>query len=192
MPPGDGIAHSDSIGKVVTCGEIRVMDERGHEVPAGDPGELWIRGPMIVSGYWRNPAANEASFVSGFWKSGDIGSVDAEGYVRIADRKKDMINRGGFKVYPAEVENVITDHPEAIEAAVIGRKDDILGERVVAFVRAVDGRLGEAEIRAFCSLRLADYKVPDRVVVDVTPLSRNANGKLQKDELRALAEQMAR
>ena len=189
MPPGEGIAHSDSIGKTVTCGEIRVMDERGNEVAPGETGELWIRGPMIVPGYWRNPEANTASFVAGFWKSGDIGSVDADGYVRIADRKKDMINRGGFKVYPAEVENVITDHPQTIEAAVVGRKDDILGERVVAFVRATDGRLGEAEIKAFCAERMADYKVPDRVVVDINPLPRNANGKIQKDELRAVAEQ---
>jgi acyl-CoA synthetase (AMP-forming)/AMP-acid ligase II len=192
MPPGDGIAHSDSIGKAVTCGEIRVMDERGHEVAPGETGELWIRGPMIVPGYWRNPDANAASFVAGFWKSGDIGSVDAEGYVRIADRKKDMINRGGFKVYPAEVENVLAEHPQTVEAAVVGRKDEILGERVVAFVRTADGRLDEAEIRAFCAERMADYKVPDRVVVDVNPLPRNANGKIQKDELRAVAERMPR
>src|SRR5688572_5025583 len=99
MPPGDGVLHSDSIGRTVECGDIRVMDDHGRELPRGEEGELWIAGPMIVPGYWRNDAATRASFAGGYWKSGDIGAIDADGYVRIADRKKDMINRGGFKVY---------------------------------------------------------------------------------------------
>jgi acyl-CoA synthetase (AMP-forming)/AMP-acid ligase II len=192
MPPGDGVAHSDSIGKVVPCGEILVTDEAGREVPAGTLGELWIRGPMVVPGYWGNQAANEVGFLSGFWKSGDIGSVDEDGYVRIADRKKDMINRGGFKVYPAEVENVLSEHADIVEAAVLGRKDEILGERVVAFVRVARAGVEGDEIRTFCSSRLADYKVPERVIVDDRPLPRNANGKIQKDELRSLVEQLPR
>jgi acyl-CoA synthetase (AMP-forming)/AMP-acid ligase II len=192
MPPGDGVAHSDSIGKVVPCGEILVTDEAGREVPAGTLGELWIRGPMVVPGYWGNQAANEVGFLSGFWKSGDIGSVDEDGYVRIADRKKDMINRGGFKVYPAEVENVLSEHADIVEAAVLGRKDEILGERVVAFVRVARAGVEGDEIRTFCSSRLADYKVPERVIVDDRPLPRNANGKIQKDELRSLVELLPR
>src|SRR4029453_19269062 len=91
---------------------------------------------MIVPGYWRNPEATAASFPGGYWKSGDIGAMDAQGYVRIADRKKDMIIRGGFKVYPAEVENVLTALDGVIEAAVVGRPDELLGESVVAFVNA--------------------------------------------------------
>lgn len=184
MPPGEGLAHSDSIGKAVPCGEIRVMDEAGREVPAGELGELWIRGPMVVPGYWNDSAATQASFASGFWRSGDVGSVDEAGFVRIADRKKDMVNRGGYKVFPAEVENVLCDHAEIVEAAVIGKPDAILGERVIAFVRATRAGLSETEVRGFCSSRLADYKVPDRVVIDTEPLPRNANGKLQKHELR--------
>jgi long-chain acyl-CoA synthetase len=192
LPLGDGVEHSESIGKVVACGEIVVMDESGKELATGELGELWIRGPMVVSGYWRNPAANETSFVSGFWKSGDIGSIDAGGYVSIADRKKDMINRGGFKVYPAEVENVIVDHPEIVEAAVVGRADDILGERVIAFVRSLNDSLTGGAIKAFCSTRLADYKIPEQFIIGIEPLARNANGKIQKDELRALAEHFRR
>jgi len=188
MPPGAGIARMDSIGRTVPCGDIRVMDEQGRELPPGELGELWIAGPMIVPGYWRNPAATEVSFTGGYWKSGDIGSVDAEGYVRIADRKKDMINRGGFKIYPAEVENVLCDQPGVVEAAVIGRPDSILGERSVAFVHASD-TLSEDAVRRFCAERMADYKVPDWVVVSDRPLPRNANGKLQKDQLRQQAEQ---
>ncbi|HTQ01644.1 MAG TPA: class I adenylate-forming enzyme family protein [Casimicrobiaceae bacterium] len=190
MPPGDGIAHSDSIGKVVPCGEMRVMDEAGRELPPGEAGELWIAGPMIVPGYWRNDVANAGSFAGGFWKSGDIGSIDAEGYVRIADRKKDMINRGGFKIYPAEVENVLSEFKHVIEAAVVGRPDNVLGERVVAFVNANDPSVTESAIRDFCSARMADYKVPEYVVVGNRPLPRNANGKIQKADLRALAHEL--
>jgi acyl-CoA synthetase (AMP-forming)/AMP-acid ligase II len=190
MPPGDGIAHSDSIGKVVPCGEIRVMDETGREVPPGEAGEFWIAGPMIVPGYWRNDAANASSFASGYWKSGDIGSVDAEGYVRIADRKKDMINRGGFKIYPAEVENVLSEFAGVIEAAVVGRPDAVLGERVVAFINAGDAAVTQETIRAFCATRMADYKVPEYVVVGNRPLPRNANGKIQKADLREAAQKL--
>ena len=197
MPPGEGMAHTESIGKVVACGEIRVMDAADKEVPAGQNGELWIAGPMISPGYWRNDAATAASFAGGFWKSGDIGSVDMDGYVRIADRKKDMINRGGFKVYPAEVENVLCEMPRVIEAAVVGRRDDILGEAVIAFVNARPPATGEREtalteaaVRAFCAARMADYKVPSRVVVGFDSLPRNANGKIQKDQLRARAAEL--
>ena len=188
MPPGDGVTHSSSIGKVVTCGEMRVIDEAGREVPPGETGEFWIAGPMVVPGYWRNDVANAGSFASGFWKSGDIGSIDADGYVRIADRKKDMINRGGFKIYPAEVENVLSEVRGVIEAAVVGRPDSVLGERVVAFINASDPAVTEAAIRDFCALRMADYKTPEHVVVRNQPLPRNANGKIQKQELRELAQ----
>ncbi|MDR3534215.1 MAG: class I adenylate-forming enzyme family protein [Rhodopila sp.] len=187
MPPGAGVSRMDSIGRTVPCGDIRVRDEEGRELPPGELGELWIAGPMIVPGYWHNPAATAASFEGGYWKSGDIGSVDAEGYVRIADRKKDMINRGGFKVYPAEVENVLCDKDGVVEAAVVGQPDPILGERSVAFIHARTP-LSDAEIRAFCAERVADYKVPDWVVVSEEPLPRNANGKIQKDQLRRQAE----
>lgn len=189
MPRGAGIEHSDSIGRVVTCGDIVVMDEAGREVPPGEAGELWIAGPMVVPGYWRNPEADAGSFAGGYWKSGDIGSVDRDGFVRIYDRKKDMLNRGGFKVYPAEVENVLSDHPAVLDVAVVGKPDDILGERVVAFVQAAP-EATEQDLRAFCSARMADYKVPDRVVLMTDALPRNANGKLQKQELRQMARDL--
>jgi len=186
MPPGEGVAHADSIGRVVSCGEIRVTDDSGRELPPGEQGELWIAGPMIVPGYWRNEAATASSFADGYWKSGDVGSVDAEGFVRIADRKKDMINRGGFKVYPAEVENVMCDQEGVVEAAVVGQPDPILGERSVAFIYA-NHPMSEHDVRRFCAARMADYKVPDWVVLSEEPLPRNANGKIQKAELRELA-----
>lgn len=201
MPPGDGVEHAASIGKTVPCGDIRVMDEHGRELPRGEEGELWISGPMVVPGYWKNPDANASSFSAGYWKSGDIGAMDVQGYVRIADRKKDMINRGGFKVYPAEVESVLAGIDGVIEAAVVGRPDEILGESVIAFLNMTDevtvdmlgsGRaLDEAQIRGICMRQMADYKVPSRVVLGHTALPRNANGKIQKAELREMAMALA-
>ena len=127
MPPGDGIAHTDSIGKVVPCGDIRVMDEQQHEVPPGEDGELWIAGPMIVPGYWRNPAATSRQLRRRLLEVGRYRLGRCGGLVRIADRKKDMIIRGGFKVYPAEVENVLCDQDGVVEAAVVGQPDSVLG-----------------------------------------------------------------
>jgi long-chain acyl-CoA synthetase len=190
MPPGDGVNHATSIGKTVPCGDIRVMDEQGRELARGEEGELWIAGPMVVPGYWQNPDANAASFAGGYWKSGDIGSMDAQGYVRIADRKKDMINRGGFKVYPAEVESVLTGMAGVIEAAVVGHPDGIMGESVIAFINVVGDETTEVEVRRYCTERMADYKVPARVLVGHHPLPRNANGKIQKAELREMAKSL--
>ena len=190
MPPGDGVAHSESIGKTVPCGDIRVMDEHGRELPAGEEGEFWIAGPMVVPGYWKNPQADAASFVGGYWKSGDVGAIDADGYVRIADRKKDMIIRGGFKVYPAEVESVLTGIEGVVEAAVVGHPDAVLGESVIAFLNVTGERLTEANVRRHCIERMADYKVPGRVVIGASPLPRNANGKIQKADLRQMAAQL--
>lgn len=192
MAPGVGVERSDSIGTVVDCGDVRIMDEKGREVPAGEPGELFIAGPMVSPGYWRNEEATRQAFVSGYWRSGDIGSIDGEGYVQIFDRKKDMINRGGYKVYPAEVESALSDHPDIVEAAVVGAPDEVLGEIVVSFVRAGERAVTAEAVRSFCAGRMADYKVPDIVAVLSEPLPRNANGKLQKDTLRKLALEQPR
>jgi acyl-CoA synthetase (AMP-forming)/AMP-acid ligase II len=188
MPPGEGLAHADTVGKIVNCCDIRIMDENGHEARPGQSGELWIGGANVVPGYWNNPDADAANFLHGYWRSGDIGSVDDRGFVRVFDRKKDMINRAGYKVYSAEVENVLSHHPGIVEAAVVGRPDAVLGERVQAFVVRRHGSVSEAEIRDFCAERLSDYKVPDRIAFLPDPLPRNANGKVLKPELRKLVE----
>jgi long-chain acyl-CoA synthetase len=187
MPPGKGTARADSIGQVVPCGDIKVMDDAGREVPPGTDGELWIAGPMVIPGYWRNTEATASSFIGGYWKSGDIGSIDSEGYVRIADRKKDMIIRGGFKVYPAEVESVLAGFEGVVEAAVVGRADPMLGEAVVAFIAVEHDGPTPERVREWCAEQLSDYKVPKDVVIEVGALPRNANGKIQKAELRVRA-----
>ena len=189
MPAGGTALRPDSVGRVVPLGEVRIVDEDGRALPAGAVGELWIAGPMVVPGYWDNPAATRANFAGGFWKSGDLGSIDADGFVRVLDRKKDMINRGGFKVYGVEVENVLADLPGIVEAAVVARACPVLGERVHAFVLTADPSIDIVRIRAFCADRLADYKVPETVTLVDGPLPRNANGKVMKAALRQRIEE---
>lgn len=193
MPIGEQPTHLDSVGRPVACCDIVVVDDDGREVAPGEIGELLIGGPMVVRGYWDDPDATAAGFVGGYWRSGDLGSVDPAGFVRIDDRKKDMINRGGHKIGSIEVENTLLGFPGVIEAAAVGVPCPVLGERVHAFVhmdaaaRAAAG--GDAAtlalaMRRFCAQRLADYKVPESVALRDAPLPRNANGKLLKREMR--------
>ncbi|MBB4425725.1 acyl-CoA synthetase (AMP-forming)/AMP-acid ligase II [Bradyrhizobium sp. CIR48] len=185
MPRTQWRGHIDSVGMSVPCGRIKVVDDTGIEVPRGTPGELWIAGPMVVPGYWQRPDANQSEFVDGFWRSGDIGTMDAEGFARVFDRKKDMINRGGFKVFNAEVENVLCSLDGVLECAIVGRADPVLGERVHAIVVVSEGiTLAETAVKEFCAERLSDYKVPETITLRTTPLPRNANGKVLKAELR--------
>lgn len=193
MPAGEQASHLDSVGRPVACCDIAVVDDEGKEVLPGATGELLIGGPMVVAGYWDNPQATEAGFVGGYWRSGDLGSIDAQGYVRIFDRKKDMINRGGYKIWSVEVENTLVGYPGVVEAAAVGVPCPVLGERVHAFVylhpesaprdAGTAAAVGQA-LRAYCAERLADYKVPESIGLRDAPLPRNANGKLLKREIR--------
>ena len=202
-PAGAGPARGDSVGRAVACGEVAVMDAEGREVRDGESGEIWIKGPMIVPGYWNNAAATAESFVAGYWRSGDLGRLDANGFLCLHDRLKDVINRGGYKVYSAEVEAVLAQHPAVLEAAVIGTPCPVLGERVHAFValRSPDNAsvadtadandvndVHANEFARFSRARLSDYKVPESWTLQHQPLPRNANGKLLK---RLLREQLA-
>ncbi len=184
LPIGDIADRPDSVGQVVPCGELRVVDDTGADVAPGESGELWIAGPMVVPGYWDNPEATAREFTDGYWKSGDIGSFDAQGYVRVFDRKKDMIIRGGYNIYSAEIENVLSHHDDVIECAVIGRPDPVLGEKLHVFVVTESQNLDDKAVAAYCATRLSDYKVPDFVTLSDNPLPRNANGKIIKRELR--------
>ena len=189
MPPGQTEAHRNSVGLPVACGEVQIVDEAGHELPRGEVGEIWIAGPMVVPGYWRNEAATLSEFRGGYWRSGDIGSQDAEGFVRILDRKKDVINRGGYKIFCASVENTLAEHPQVIEAALVGVPCSVLGERVHAFVcvRQLDASTQAQALQAFCAARLSDYAVPETWTIGTEPLPRNLNGKLMKRDLRHAA-----
>jgi acyl-CoA synthetase (AMP-forming)/AMP-acid ligase II len=185
FPPGSPVDKINSVGRPVTGAHIVIADDDGREVPIGQTGELLIAGAMVVPGYWDNPEATRSGFAGGYWRSGDIGRMDADGYVYVVDRKKDMINRAGFKIYCTEVENVMSHHPAIVESAVVGKPDPVLGERVHAFAYSPDGG-NEADIRSYCAERLSDYKVPDTITFLKEPLPRNANGKIMKIELRKL------
>ena len=187
-PLGSDSLHA--VGKPLPCAEVRIMDDEGRELPRGTPGEVWIAGPMVVPGYWDNPEGTAQGFAGGYWKSGDIGTLDEQGFLHVHDRKKDMINRGGYKVYSAEVENCLLGHAAVQEAATVGVPCPVLGERIHAFVYAPGAAdtsaLGE-ELVALCRARLADYKTPDHWSWLTEPLPRNANGKILKRSLRDLA-----
>jgi len=183
MPAGMTASHHDTVGQPVVCAEIQVVNDEGHPVPVGDQGEIWIKGPMVVAGYWNNPQATANEFVNGYWKSGDIGSLDAQGYVRILDRKKDMLNRGGYKIYGIEVENTLYQHPAVAECAIVGKPCPVLGERVHAFVSLRHAASAD-ELILFCSTRLSAEKVPESFTFSNEPLPRNANGKLMKRQMR--------
>lgn len=185
MPANEAAHRSGQIGLPAACCDLLVMDDQGRELPSGEQGEIWMAGPMVSPGYWNDPVATDASFTHGFWRSGDVGSRDAQGYVSLHDRLKDMINRGGYKVWSVEVENALCAHPAVVEAAVVGKPCPVLGERVVGFVHLSAATPAE-DLRAHVANLLADYKVPEEIRIEPAPLPRNANGKLLKRELRAL------
>ena len=184
MPADQTAARRLSVGRPVPGAEICVMGDTGQEVPLGEIGELWIRGAMVVPGYWRNPEADVREFTAGFWKSGDIGKIDADGYVHVLDRKKDMVNRGGYKIFTAEVESVLSAFAGVIEAAVVAKPCLILGERVHAVLSVKPEEVDEEQIKAHCSAELADYQCPESYTFRDRLLPRNANGKIIKRQIK--------
>jgi long-chain acyl-CoA synthetase len=179
--------HPDSVGRPAPTVEIEVVDEAGKPVPTGERGEIWLRGPTIMRrGYWDRPDATaEAVTPEGWFRSGDIGRFDDEGFLYLVDRAKDMIIRGGENVYCVEVEEVLFEHPDVVDAAVVGVPHKVLGEEVKAVVQLKPGATATAEsLRAHCAARLADFKVPEYVELGDQPLPRNPAGKVLKNLLR--------
>jgi acyl-CoA synthetase (AMP-forming)/AMP-acid ligase II len=180
----EGLEILRSVGRQMPLARVRVLDENDRDCPPGIAGEIVIKGDQVLSGYWRNPEATAKSFIDGWFRSGDVGRWDENGYLYIVDRKKDMILTGGENVYPREVEEILYEHPGVVEAAVIGASDSKWGEKVVAVVCRREGAdLTGEELIAFCRERIASYKKP-RHVVFVEILPRNASGKVLKRELR--------
>ena len=157
-----------TVGRASDIVELRVVDDARKPLPPGEVGEVAIRSPAVMRGYWKQPEATAAVLdADGFYYTGDLGVLDADGYLKLVGRKKEMYIRGGYNVYPVEVEAVLAEHPQVAQAAVVGVPDPVLGERGVAFLVPRDaGRPPDAdEVRAFVGRHIADYKVPDRVVV---------------------------
>src|ERR1700736_4954847 len=184
MPPELTAAHIDSVGLPCPGADIIVVDGEGRELPRGEIGEIWIHSSSVIKGYWDNQKGTAESFTGGFWHSGDLGSIDDQNFVRVFDRQKDMINRGGLKIYSAEVESVLAGHPGVVESAIIAKPCPVLGERVHAVIVIRDGEVSAGALRAWCAERLSDYKVPETMDLTTEPLPRNANGKVMKRQLR--------
>jgi long-chain acyl-CoA synthetase len=175
----------DSIGLAVPIADVKVVDEQGRELPRGAVGELCIRGPHVVKGYWNKPEPTRKAFRGGFLHTGDVVRIDDEGFIYVLDRAKDMLIRGGENVYCVEVEDVLYQHPAVIDAAVIGIPHRVLGEEVGAVVQLKAGAaVTEQELRAHVARSLAAFKVPVRIEFRSEPLPRNPNGKILKRELR--------
>ena len=176
----------DSVGPPAPVCDVKVVDEAGEQLASGELGELWVRGPNVVKGYWKNPEATAASFSNGWFHTGDVGRIDEQGFITIVDRLKDMIIRGGENIYCAEVEIALSEHRAVKVACVFGLPDEILGEVVGAVVEiAPDDSVSEQELRQFLANSLAAYKVPAKIWVRNEPLPTGATGKVLKKELRA-------
>lgn len=181
--PYDITCHNGSIGLPIPSTDIRVSDEQGNEVAPGEPGELCIRGPQVMRGYWQHPEATEEVMKNGWLHSGDIVTVDREGFIRIVDRKKDMILVSGFNVYPNEIEDVLMQHSKVREAAAIGVPSDLSGEAVKVCVVKKDPSLTKEELLDHCRRQLTGYKVP-KIIEFRDELPKSNVGKILRRELR--------
>lgn len=182
--PTDSDAFTGTIGLPLPNVEIRLLDDDGNDVPHGQPGEIAIKGPQVMAGYWQRPDETDKVMTpDGFFKSGDVGVMDDKGFVTIVDRKKDMILVSGFNVYPNEVEAVAVQHPGVLEAAVVGVPDKNSGEAVMMFVVKKDQALTREELAAFCVKNLTGYKKP-KYIEFRDDLPRTNVGKILRRELR--------
>jgi long-chain acyl-CoA synthetase len=181
LPHEEAAAHADSVGFAMPVVDLALDDADGES----GVGELLVRGPNVVQGYWNKPEATAETFVDGWLHTGDLARVDSDGLLYIVDRKKDMINRGGENIYSIEVENALAGAPGVVEAAVVAVPDEMMGEKVGAVIVTVPGTPFDVEaVLAHCRAHLADFKIPQYIVTREEPLPRNPGGKLLKRQLR--------
>ena len=183
----DYLERPDSCGPATPVGEMKIVDPDGRTLPANKVGELLVRGPHVVEGYWNMPEETAATFTDGWLRTGDLAKLDEEGFCTIVDRAKDVIIRGGENIYSVEVEDVLYRHPAVMDAALVPIPHQTLGEEAGAVVTLKPGtNAGEDELKAHVASHLAPFKIPARVITYHEPLPRNANGKILKKELRGL------
>ncbi|MGA0611449.1 long-chain-fatty-acid--CoA ligase [Caldimonas sp. KR1-144] len=183
--PVDSTAYTGTIGVPIPSTEFKLLDDEGNEVSVGTPGEIAIRGPQVMAGYWQRPDETAKVMTSdGFFRTGDIGIVDERGFFKIVDRKKDMILVSGFNVYPNEVEDVVSQMPGILECAAVGVPDERSGEAVKLVLVKKDGAVTEDDVRSYCETNLTGYKRP-KVIEFRTELPKTPVGKILRRELRA-------
>ena len=179
------VLRPQAAGQLSPIINLRIVDTQGADLPHGEAGEIWLRGVSLMDGYWHADPAQRKALADGWFQTGDIGRLDAEGYLHVVDRIKDVINRAGEKIASAEIESCLLAHPQVLEAAVFAQPDDHKGEAVVAVIVPRAGvALSAADIQAHVAAHLAAYKVPQRVVLRTEPLPRNPAGKTLKPALR--------
>ncbi|MEQ9850732.1 long-chain-fatty-acid--CoA ligase FadD [Pectobacterium brasiliense] len=181
--PYDLKHYSGSIGLPVSSTDVKIIDDDGNDAGPGESGELWVRGPQVMLGYWQQPAATDEVLKDGWLATGDIVTSDDEGFLRVIDRKKDMILVSGFNVYPTEIEDVISRHPKVSESAVVGVDNEVSGEAVKAFVVRRDQSLTKEELTTHCRRNLTGYKVPKEIEF-CDDLPKSNVGKILRRELR--------
>lgn len=181
--PYDLKHYSGSIGLPMPSTDVRIIDDNGNDAGPGESGELWVRGPQVMLGYWQQPAATDEVLKDGWLATGDVVTFDDEGFLRVIDRKKDMILVSGFNVYPTEIEDVISRHPKVSESAVVGVENEVSGEAVKAFVVRRDNSLTKEELITHCRRNLTGYKVPKEIEFR-DDLPKSNVGKILRRELR--------
>jgi long-chain acyl-CoA synthetase len=184
------LANPKAGGRLLPGVEVKIVDEHGATPPLGGIGEIWVRGALVMAGYWNQPEANQAAFSDGWFKTGDIGYLDADRFITIVDRKKDVIIRGGENIYCAELERVFQEFPGVLEVAAFGAPDERWGERPVLAVAPLEGQtLDPADMLEFGGRKLAAYKLPSEIMFTHSPFIRSAIGKIDKAALRKQFEQ---
>jgi fatty-acyl-CoA synthase len=188
LTPFDRARHGDTVGRPIWCVLLGIIDETGKEVPLGNIGEICVRSPLCVQGYYRNPEATSEFFSGGWCHSGDVGFVDRQGYLHVTGRKKNMIKSGGISIFPEEIEEVLSKHPKVSEAAVVGISSDIWGEAVKALVVLKPGESASPEeLMHHCKDSLASYKTP-KLFAFVNALPRTGLGKIDRGKLETLVD----
>jgi long-chain acyl-CoA synthetase len=182
--PATATEYSGSIGIPLPNTWMKLLDDDGNEVEPGQPGEIAIKGPQVMAGYWQRPDETAKVMTpDGYFKSGDIGTMDERGFFRIVDRKKDMVLVSGFNVFPTELEDVVSQHPGVMECACVGVPDAKTGEAVKLVIVKKDPSLSEADVRAYCRENLTGYKQP-KIIEFRTELPKTPVGKILRRELR--------
>jgi acyl-CoA synthetase (AMP-forming)/AMP-acid ligase II len=179
------LVNPRAAGRIVPGTEIRIVDDDGRDLPMGEAGEIWVRSPIVMKGYWNNPEANAAAFSDGWFRTGDVGFLDADRFITIVDRKKDVVISKGENIYSVEIEQAFQKAPGMMEVAAFGLPDARLGERLVVAIVPHAGQSLDAEaLMDFARANLADYKVPTEIIIKPEPFIRNALGKVDKVLLR--------
>ena len=185
LRPADQMRKRNCVGLPFTSTSVSIRNEQGLECASNEVGELFSRSPYLFNGYWCREKETQDAFFNGWVTVGDLARRDAEGYIYIVDRKKDMVISGGINIYPREIENVLVEHPSLVEVAIIGIPDPKWGERLKAYVVTLPGvHISVEELKTFCQDRLASYKIPGELE-EISVLPRNANGKVLKNNLRS-------